>query len=66
MTKQVQVHIGQRSGSKLTTKKSIAAKEGIRKYSKAFGGTLNDQECMKLLEITHNTYYRYKKELKEK
>ena len=57
--------IGQRRGAKLTTKKSIAAKEGIRKYSKAFGGTLNDQECMKLLGITHNTYYRYKKELKE-
>lgn len=47
------------------TKKSIAAKEGIRKYSKAFGGTLNDQECMKLLGITHNTYYKYKQELRE-
>ena len=46
-------------------KKSIAAKEGIRKYSKAFGGTLNDQECMKLLGITHNTYYKYKLELRE-
>ena len=57
--------IGQKRGANLTTKKSIAAKEGIRKYSKAFGGTLNDQECMKLLGITHNTYYKYKQELRE-
>jgi len=57
--------IGQKRGSRLRTKKSVAAKEGIRKYSKAFGGTLNDQECMKLLGITHNTYYKYKQELRE-
>ena len=38
--------IGQPKGAKLTTKKSIAAKEVIRKYNKDFGGTLNDIETM--------------------
>ena len=60
------LQIGQKRGARLRTKKTIAAKEGIRKYSKAFGGTLNDMECMKLLGITHNTYYKYKQELREK
>ena len=56
--------IGQRSGSTLTTKKSIAAKQGILKYSKDFGGSLTDVECMKLLGIARNTYYKYKAQLK--
>ncbi|MDD6489226.1 MAG: recombinase family protein [Clostridia bacterium] len=56
--------IGQKSGSTLTTKKSIVAKQGILKYSKDFGGSLNDVECMKLLGIARNTYYKYKAQLK--
>lgn len=56
--------IGQRSGSTLTTKKSITAKQGILKYSKDFGGSLTDVECMKLLGIARNTYYKYKAQLK--
>ena len=55
--------IGQRPGSKLTTKKSIAAKADIIKYSKDFNGTLNDLECMRMIGIARNTYYKYKKEL---
>ena len=55
--------IGQRPGNKLTTKKSIAAKRDIIKYSKDFSGTLNDIECIKLTGISRNTYYKYKKEL---
>ena len=57
--------IGQVKGSKLTTKKSIMAKEIILKHSKDFDGTLNDDECRKLAEISRNTYYTYKKELKK-
>lgn len=57
--------IGQVKGSKLTTKKSIMAKEIILKHSKDFDGTLNDEECRKLAEISRNTYYTYKKELKK-
>lgn len=57
--------IGQRQGAKLTTKKSIAAKEIILKHSKDFNGSLNDVDVMKLAGIARNTYYRYKSQLKE-
>lgn len=56
--------IGQRKGAKLTTKKSIEAKQKIVKYSKDFEGTLGDAECMKLIGIARGTYYKYKRELK--
>lgn len=57
--------IGQRQGAKLTTKKSISAKKEMKKYCKDFGGKLNDTECMRMLGLARNTYYKYKKELKE-
>ena len=57
--------IGIAAGTKLTTKKSIAAKEIIRKHSKTFGGSLSDKECIKLCGVTSKTYYLYKKQLKE-
>ena len=57
--------IGIVAGTKLTTKKSIAAKEIIRKHSKTFGGSLSDKECIKLCGVTSKTYYLYKKQLKE-
>lgn len=57
--------IGQKKGAKLTTKKSIKAKEIIRKHSKDFEGTLNDIDCMKLAECSRNSFYKYKRELKE-
>lgn len=56
--------IGQRPGAKLTTKKSVAAKADILKYSKDFGGTLNDTECIRMIGIARNTYYAYKRSLK--
>lgn len=55
--------IGTPSGTKLTTKKSITAKEMILKHNKAFGGTLNDIETIALTGISRKTYYKYKKEL---
>lgn len=57
--------IGQRKGAKLTTKKSVAAKEIIRKHSQDFNGTLNDMEVMQLTGLARNTYYKYKKELRQ-
>lgn len=57
--------IGQPKGAKLTTKKSVAAKEVILKHSKDFNGSLSDDDCMKLAGISRNSYYKYKKELKE-
>ena len=56
--------IGQRPGAKLTTKKSIAAKEIIAKHSKDFGGSLSDLEVMQLTGLARNTYYKYKRELR--
>lgn len=56
--------IGLAKGTKLTTKKSVTTKEKILKYSKDFQGTLNDSDCIQLLGIARNTYYKYKKELK--
>lgn len=55
--------IGQIKGTKLTTKKSIVAKEKIQKYSKDFLGTLKDTEVIKLIGISRNSYYKYKREL---
>ena len=56
--------IGQRQGIKLTTKKSIKAKEDIIKYSKDFKGSLADVDVMKLIGISKNSFYKYKRELK--
>lgn len=57
--------IGMVEGTKLTTKKSITAKEIIRKHSKDFSGTLTDADVMTLTGLSRNTYYKYKRELKE-
>ena len=57
--------IGQVKGAKLMTKKSIEAKEQIKKYSKDFDGTLKDIEVMKLIRVARNSYYKYKRELVE-
>lgn len=57
--------IGLEKGTKLTTKKSIEAKDQIIKYSKDFKGTLKDTEVIKLVGISRNSYYKYKKELVE-
>lgn len=58
--------IGQPAGTKLVTKKSLEAKELIRKYSKDFGGALNDKECIRLIGIARGSYYKYKAEMRDK
>ena len=55
--------IGQRSGCRFNIKKKEPAKEKIRKYSRDFGGSLPDTEVMKLVGLSRNTYYKYKKEI---
>lgn len=57
--------IGNQAGKKLVTKKSIQAKEQIKKYSKDFQGTLSDVDAMKLIGISRNSYYKYKREIVE-
>ena len=56
--------IGQKQGAKLTTKKSIEAKKQIQKYSKDFDGQLTDADCMRVVGLARNTYYKYKREMK--
>lgn len=55
--------VGLSKGEKLTTKKSIIAKQIIVKQSRDFNGTLNDADTMKLAGISRNTFYRYKAQL---
>lgn len=57
--------IGQQQGRKLNVKKAVEAKKQIQKYSRDFDGTLKDTECIKLIGLARNTYYKYKKELSE-
>lgn len=57
--------VGQVTGSKYNIKKAAEAKAIIKKHSSDFEGTLNDAECMKLCGIARNTYYNYKRELKQ-
>lgn len=56
--------IGQRPGNKLKIKKEAPSKEMILKHSKDFNGSLSDVECMKLIGISRNTYYKYKRNLR--
>lgn len=57
--------VGLAQGTKLTTKKSVAAKEVIRRHCRDFGGSLSDPETQKLAGISRNSYYKYKAELRE-
>lgn len=57
--------IGQTPGRRLHIKKADTAKALIQKHSRDFGGTLNDADCIKLIGIARNTYYKYKRELRE-
>lgn len=57
--------IGGVKGRKLTTKKSLAAKKDIMKLSRSFNGTLSDADVIRLTGLARNTYYKYKREIKE-
>lgn len=56
--------IGRTEGDKLHIKKKGPAKDVIRRHSRSFGGSLDDEECMKLAGVSRVTYYKYKKEIK--
>lgn len=56
-------HIGIEQGTKLITKKSVAAKEIIKKHNKAFGGSLSNEETWTLAKISEMTFYKYKRDL---
>lgn len=55
--------IGRVEGKKVVTKKSLEMKERIRKMSKNFEGNMSDKEILEILNISRNTFYKYKKEM---
>lgn len=57
--------IGKSKGDTWETKKSKEAKQVILKHSKDFGGSLGDAELLKLTGLARNTFYKYKRQLKE-
>lgn len=57
--------IGRKKGEKNIIKKKDPAKQQIIKYSKWFEGQLTDKDTMKLVGLSRNTYYKYKKEIYE-
>lgn len=57
--------LGRPAGRAYSTKKATESKKLIRKYAKEFGGTLTDVQCLKLLNINRNTYYKYKSQIRE-
>lgn len=54
-----------RTGKIITTKKSIEMKQKIQKMAKGFGGNMTDKEVIETLKIARNTYFKYKRELRE-
>lgn len=57
-------HIGRKTGSKIQTKKSLKTRDIILRHSKDFNGNLNDAEVILLTGLSRNTYYKYKREIK--
>lgn len=57
--------IGGKRGAKYVVKKASRAKYIILTHNKTFGGTLTDEETKTLAEISRNSLYTYKKQLKK-
>lgn len=58
--------LGLKKGTKLVTKKSIEMKAIIQKRHAEFGGDIKkDEDLIKIVGCSRNTYFKYKRELKE-
>lgn len=57
--------IGGVPGKKLTTKKSIESKKKILALCDEFEGIYSDKIVMQLTNLSRNTYYKYKREIRE-
>lgn len=57
--------IGRAKGTKVESKKAKLLKQQIFDSSKDFNGDKKDVELMQTLNISRNTYYKYKREIKE-
>lgn len=58
--------IGGVKGAVYNIPKAEDMKKQIMQYSKSFNGTYSDIELIKKLDIPRATYYKYKKEIKDK
>ena len=56
--------IGRIKGKTYTSQKEKISKEIILKNSRDFNGTNTDEEVIKICGISRNSYYKYKRELK--
>jgi len=54
-----------KKGTSYIVKKADFSKKMIIKYSRNFDGLLNDIDCMRLIGLSRNTYYKYKREILE-
>lgn len=57
--------LGRPKGCRPVIKKEEPAKRQIRKYSRDFDGTLDDKAVMRLAGISRNTFYKYKRQMRE-
>lgn len=58
--------IGRPTGQeKKDTQKAVQAKKDILNYSKTFNGQMSDKDLLRMLGLARNSYFKYKKELKE-
>jgi DNA invertase Pin-like site-specific DNA recombinase len=58
--------IGHKTGSSYETSKAKTAKDIIIKHNISFGGSLTNEETIKQAGISKKTFYKYKRELKNK
>jgi DNA invertase Pin-like site-specific DNA recombinase len=56
--------VGRPAGTTLETKKAEESKQKILRLSADFDGYMHDQELIKYLGISRNSFYKYKSELK--
>ena len=64
--KKIGSRIGLPKGSIIKTKKEKECSDLILKHSKDFNGTLDDPDLIKLCSCSRNSYYKYKKIMKQK
>lgn len=56
--------VGRASGTKIETKKARECKARIKELSRDFGGSNTDAEIMLILQVSRNSFYKYKRELR--
>ena len=56
--------VGVKEGTRIITKKSLETKKIIEARSREFNGNETDESILKDLNISRNTYFKYKKELR--